>query len=297
MLTAPYQTSNKPFSTIEEISSHHYVEKLLNEIGKSYQKNCTSLPALDQRIKFVEGYTILAGKAKTGKSTLAQQIAENYARNGIIVIYYDFEMGWKRFFKRSFQRFAGIDFDQEIQKQDNTILHQKLDAYSEYHQSKLTPFYYYRHAPTLQKLSLNGELLKTDINAIRQKHSNSRIVLFIDSLQKLPITSMGDRRSSIDMWLRFIEKSIAYYNISVFSICELSRAGLYKESGDIEYTADNCLNLMCEDPKNKKDILKLNLEYSRDFESGYICTLERKRPSWKFVQTGDYEDLWGCYDE
>ena len=107
------------------------------------------------------------------------------------------------------------------------------------------------------------------------------MVVIIDSLQKLPLLGV-DRRSNIDIWLRKIEEIVAE-GVTVIAVSELSREGKYKESGDIEYTADHCVELICPE-KSAPDSLILTMAYSRDYETGKICDLRRERPKWRFKE-------------
>jgi len=267
---------------LAKISIKSYLCDLSGELKKNFLKNCTSIPALNRRIRRIEGFGILAGEAKSGKSTLAQQIAEDYARQGISVLYYDFEMGWKRFFSRTFQRKTGFVIDDELQRKDKTQLYQAFAEWADEYWRAIGQNFFYRGNSHLREIDTIGRLVRRDIQEIRRATKKDNVVIFVDSLQKLPIVNHTDRRTSIDIWLRTTEGIVAE-GVTVIAVSELSRDGKYKESGDIEYTADNCMELTCPD-KSDPDSLILSLPYSRDYETGKICDLHRERPKWKFVE-------------
>lgn len=274
---------------IAGIAVKSYLYDLSEELEKSFQLNCTSIPALNRRIRRIEGFTILAGEPKTGKSTLAHQIAEDYALQGIPILYYDFEMGWKRFFSRAFQRKTGFILNDELQRKDKTRLFQKFTAWADEYWRAIGQDFFYRGNSHLREMDIQGGLLRRDIAEIRTHTGIDIVVVIIDSLQKLPIVNYTDRRTSIDRWLRTIEGIVAG-GVTVITVSELSRDGKYKESGDIEYTADNCIELTCPE-KSDPDSMVLSLAYSRDYEAGKICDLCRERPKWKFVEEINDENV------
>lgn len=266
---------------LRRIKIKSYLYDLSGELEKSFQLNCTSIPALNWRLRRIEGFTILAGEPKTGKSTLAGQIAEDYARQGIPVLYLDFEMGWRRFFSRAFQRKTGLILDDELQRRDKPQLYQAFMAWADEYWQAIGQDFFYRGNSHLREMDIEGNLLRRDIREIRRGTKKDNVVVVIDSLQKLPFQGV-DRRSSIDLWLRLVEGIVAE-GVTVVAVSELSREGKYKESGDIEYTADNCIELICPE-KSDPDSMILSLPYSRDYETGKICDLRRERPKWKFVE-------------
>jgi len=122
----------------------------------------------------------------------------------------------------------------------------------------------------------------------------------LDSLHKLPFKNLSERRTGIDEWLRNLEAIRDEENVSFLVISELSRGaeGTYnkqpdlasfKESGDIEYSADNAIilqpnwNLL--DPLST-DVRKstLWLVASRESSPGKVAEYALDFPYWGFKE-------------
>ena len=136
------------------------------------------------------------------------------------------------------------------------------------------------------------EKIKRDIDQLRKKNKVERVLIVIDSLQKLPLESLKDRRASIDDWLRKIEKLNANDPDLVFLlISELSREGQKpKESGDIEYSAHFLLKLDTALTENEIErfgddgIRELKIEYTRDVRSGIQIKYKVDFNFWRFEE-------------
>jgi replicative DNA helicase len=110
--------------------------------------------------------------------------------------------------------------------------------------------------------------------------------------------AVSDRRTGIDSWLRHMEAIRDEQNVSFFVISELSRGeggsydkkpdlGSFKESGDIEYSADNAMILLPDwdpvDPiSSKKRESSLWLVASRENNPGKIAAYRLEYPFWGF---------------
>ncbi|MCK4825906.1 hypothetical protein KA005_59710, partial [bacterium] len=143
--------------------------------------------------------------------------------------------------------------------------------------------------------SLEIEEIKSDILQVRQLAEKREVLIVIDSLQKLPMTDLKDRRAAIDRWLRDFEalKTNDPY-LTIILISELSREKQQpKESGDIEYTGHFLLRLetnLSESEMKKGDDhkRKIWLEYGRDVALKKPIPLRADFNHWEFKEEGDF---------
>jgi replicative DNA helicase len=122
----------------------------------------------------------------------------------------------------------------------------------------------------------------------------------VDSLHKLPFKNLSERRTGIDEWLRHLEAIRDEQNVSFLVVSELSRdegghysekpdLGSFKESGDIEYSADNAMILSPDwdpfDPLSKEERKgTLWLVASRENSPGKIAEYLLDYPFWGFKE-------------
>ncbi|MDH5679969.1 MAG: AAA family ATPase [Spirochaetota bacterium] len=218
----------------------------------------------------LKGFTIIGGTPKSWKSTVTFNIAWNISTGipcyqdekpcdtePIPVLYIDFENGLSRLLRRKLSELLEIDYFMALEKYIPT---DKRGDYQDFLEDvKGNTHFYSQEFKNLvvsrDKLELSN--VKRFLNTLRKKHNSERVLLVIDSLQKLPLPSLSDRRASIDLWLRELETLKKTEAIDIIAVSELSRSGYnqdnknpnditsnhFKESGDIEYTAENLLAL------------------------------------------------------
>jgi replicative DNA helicase len=130
-----------------------------------------------------------------------------------------------------------------------------------------------------------------------ETHTDSTLVV-LDSLHKLPFKNLTERRTGIDAWLRHMEAIRDEQNVSFLVVSELSRGegGTYskkpdlasfKESGDIEYSADNAMILVPDwdplDPISTQERKStLWMVASRENSPGKIAVYVMEYPYWGF---------------
>ncbi len=279
---------NKESVSIQEITLTSYFDLFESEIKRKRVKNQSGLPSFNNAVPYIDGLTIIGAEPKVGKSILMMQLATDYAGRDIPCIYYDFEMGPKRVLRRLFERdFGRMPVDAEKMEDERFSI--QLTDFQEV-VKRLSGRLFYRGGKNIQdKVRSDGHIFYRDIENVRNYTGENFICIFIDSLQKLPFIPGTDRRTNIDTWLRLFEsmKNSEAQDISLalFVITELSRNGQYKESGDIEYSADTCIEIISpqEVTEENKNIYSLYARYCRDYEvTGQICMIQRK--NWKFVE-------------
>ena len=246
----------------------------------------TGFSILNERLCGLRGLTILGAAPKMGKSAFALKIACNISAQGVPVIYYDFENGEYRLYTRIICRLAKVS---EVEIKLTGIPEKKYGGYKE----------------AIEEFGRIGEKLfvvterKIDKDNIyeqidygRKIGGGDKILLIFDSLQKLPMKNLRDRRSEIDLWLRDLEEIRDKTGADIILISEIKRSGgtgyrptvdTFKESGDIEYTADTALGMYKPDPENSS-LVRLEVLAGRDVESGMVADYMILYPYWDFVE-------------
>ena len=172
-----------------------------------------SLRLLTEASGGILGMWVVGGEPGVGKSTLAWQIALDAATR-MPVLVYDFENGFP----------VMMDHTREIYNGDLGSIRAATERV------------YYRDSIR----GLDADLARVPAPAL----------IVVDSIQKLP-GSVEFRRSSLDRWIHRLEylKKRGY---SLLVVSEIGRAsyghdayiGAYKETGEIEYSADFALQLL-----------------------------------------------------
>ena len=204
-----------------------------------------SLPRLSEFTNGIHGVYIVAALPNIGKSTLCAQIATDISRS-IPAIYYDYENTRRVLLYRLVQNW-GLDGARKIGA--NWYIRESLRT-------------------------LNRDLAKIKPPA----------VIIVDSFQKIGGRSGDDRREGLEAWLRRFEE-LKLEGYTVLLISELNRASYtgvpkldaFKESGEIEYTADTAVVLTERDQNNVMTWIVKNRHYPH---KGPATLMERTRPFW-----------------
>lgn len=235
----------------------------------------------------VPSFTILGAKPKCGKSTLVTYIADNVVAAGHYVYYLDFENGLKRTFKRLMSRLSRMGLDEmpareAHMRQNNPDFRDAREV--------VTNGYLSKRFFLESNRKLGKEDLEKRIESIwcMSQSDGKKMVLIVDSIQKLWMENLSDRRSGIDSWLRYFEYIRDRYDIAILATSELKRpqeGQVYKaneislkESGDMEYTADMVISLdrpsgadgRFIDEATEKTPIKVTIVFNRDGPSGRL---------------------------
>ncbi|MDX1777054.1 MAG: DnaB-like helicase C-terminal domain-containing protein, partial [Desulfobulbales bacterium] len=143
-------------------------------------------------------------------------------------------------------------------------------------------------------------IMRRHIDFLRHETRREDTLVVIDSLHKLPFKDFAERRTGINAWLRELESIRDELQVSFLVISELTRQesgrydgvphmGLFKDSSDIEYTADNAMVFLPEwEPINiKAETERLNalwLVASRENSPGLITRFRLDFPYWGFSE-------------
>ncbi|MFZ1986159.1 MAG: DnaB-like helicase C-terminal domain-containing protein [Desulfatitalea sp.] len=282
-----------PFASPEKERTQ-FVTFLEKQKGKALRGLATGFEKMDRHLEGLRGINIMGGPPKAGKSCFFMQISTEVARRDVPVIYYDFENGRQKIYLRTIVRMSHLAEKQIHGGQLNPDETAALDkSYAEF-ESLLG---YFR---VVNDRQLTPETMRRHIDFIRHETRKDDLLIVVDSLHKLPFKDMSERRTGIDSWLRQLESIRDEHHACFLVISELSRGkgggygekpdlSSFKESGDIEYSADNALILMPDwDPmaptgvQQRKSILWMVA--SREASPGQVAQYELDFPYWGFKE-------------
>ncbi len=265
------------------------------EKGDEFQKLNSGFPLFDRALGGIHGINVIGGAPKVGKSTFAIQIASEMASKEIPVLYYDFENGRQKIYQRTLCRLSRLS---TAQFRDGNISKEQAQKARAASQGLERMLFFWR---VINDRKVTPELMRKHIDFIRHETRSQYTVVVIDSLHKLPFNEFTERRTGIDAWLRQMESMRDDLQVSFLVISELSRGttgsyreephlGVFKGSGDIEYSADNAMVLYPDLQENIPSADKpgmqstLWLVASREHSPGRIATYRQEYPYWGFSE-------------
>ncbi len=280
-----------PFATPKR-EYEKFKEQILLEGGTEYSSLRCGFPLLDKALDGIHGINIIGGAPKTGKSTFLIQAATAMACNKIPILYYDFENGRQKILQRTLCRLSRLSTEQIRFQKFSPDEEQRYKEASAQMQEML---HYFR---VINDRQVTPEIMRRHIDFIRHETNSRYTVVVIDSLHKLPFKDFSERRTGIDAWLRQMESIRDELHVSFLVISELSRGdgrsyketphlGVFKGSGDIEYSADNAMVLYPDWEKlenggqqNRQN--RLWLVASREQSPGLVANYRVDYPYWGF---------------
>ncbi|MBW2031367.1 MAG: AAA family ATPase [Deltaproteobacteria bacterium] len=269
-----------------------FIRYLEREKGKSLLGLESGMERLDHALNGVRGINVMGGQPKAGKSCFFMQITTEMAMRKVPVIYYDFENGRQKIYNRTLCRLSRLS-EHEIRKGE---LEQGAGDRLREAEQKLKELLHHFRIVTDRKL--NPEIMRRQIDFLQYETGKDHVLVVIDSLHKLPFKDLSERRTGIDEWLRHLEAIRDEQGAAFFVVSELSRdsrgkysqtpdLASFKESGDIEYSADNAMILIPNwdpvDPISKGERKSsLWLVASRENNPGKIAEYALEYPYWGF---------------
>lgn len=271
-----------------------FCDNLELQHSESYQAMRTGLARFDAVLGGVHGINVIGGPPKSGKSCLGIQLATEIARKQLPVIYYDFENGRQKIYQRTLARLSRVEVAKFLAGGLADDEQGRYDAARAELKAILNNF----RVVTDRKLS--PEIMRRHIDFLRHETGRDDAVVVIDSLHKLPFKDFSERRTGIDAWLRELESIRDELRVAFLVISELNRQedgrydvsphmGLFKGSGDIEYTADNALIFQPEwqVADAQAPVERCNslwLVASRENSPGLIARYRLDFPFWGFAE-------------
>jgi len=283
ILTSYKQEETEPIENFSISSSVDALESLIKnqDRGEYWGLNITCFPQLTRALNGLREIVVLSADPKVGKSTFVLQIASDVAGQEVGVIYYDFENGRINLMAREMCRKFKIAYADLFNNKDSHVTGSLLRLRDNY-----------KNFMIITDRGLNIDKIRSHIFQLRKHTGKESVLIVIDSLQKLPMKDLKDRRSAIDRWLRDIEELKAEDPyLTVLMVSELSREGKKpKESGDIEYTGHFILKLKANMGENQINelgddyIRKLWVEYARDVPISGPYTFRADFRYWEFEE-------------
>ncbi len=286
-------SSAKPFSpfTTPQKEYDRFLTNVAAMADDEYSQLVSGFRRLDDRIGGIHGITILGGGPKVGKSCFMIQIATEMAARRIPVLYYDFENGRQRVYQRTFSRMSRIEVER-LHAADLTAEEKRRHREVSSRFENLL-----RYFKVVNDRKVSPELMRRHIDFLRHETRSEYTIVVVDSLHKLPFKDLSMMRSGIDAWLRRMESIRDELNVSFLVVSELSRGvggsydetphmGVFKGSGDIEYSADNALVLLPQWNHMEEEMLerknRLWLVGSREHSPGLVGQYVLDYPFWGF---------------
>ena len=238
--------------TLDDAQLARRAGEALQRLQRGIERLQTGYPELDRALGggfAVPSIVVLGAKPKCGKSTIIATIADNVVAAGGYAYILDLENGLDRFVRRLMCRRARID--PEVLSRDSFIppepwkITEKMVLESPFGRR-----FFVDDQRRIASRSLEKNIAEL---SERAKREGVPFLVVLDSLQKLPMENLSDRRAGIDRWMRWLEGIRDAYRATVILTSELKRPQQgqeyktnevsLKESGDIEYTADVVLSL------------------------------------------------------
>ena len=283
-------------------TSHEYDLFLGNmdrQLSESYQALHTGMTRYDKAVGGIYGLNIIGGAPKAGKSCLGIQLGTEIARKKMPVLYYDFENGAQKIYQRTLSRFSRLPVDKIVSAELTSEEKIRLEAA----QGELqTMMQYFR---VVNDRQINPAIMRRHIDFLRHETRRDDTIVVIDSLHKLPFKDFSEKRTGINAWLREFEAIRDELQVGFLIISELNRQesgrydgvphmGLFKDSSDIEYTADNAMIFLPEwEPIDIKEgterFSSLWLVASRENSPGLISRYRLDFPYWGFSEIEEQE--------
>mgnify|MGYP001553622971 CR=1 FL=1 len=285
---------SKAFSPFSSPRFEHdqYFSRLKKQSSTAYADLFSGFTALDNAIEGVHGINVFGGAPKVGKSCFMIQIGTEMALRSIPVIYYDFENGKQKIYQRTMVRLSSVTSNRILGEELSLEEQQRYDTATKKFKKMLNWF------RVVNDRRVTPEIMRRHIDFIRHETGSDYTVVIIDSLHKLPFKDFSERRTGIDAWLRQLESIRDEMQVSFLVISELSRGekgsyretphmGVFKGSGDIEYSADNALVMFPNwdqqtVAEGDQRTSNLWLVASREHSPGLVATYQLNYPYWGF---------------
>jgi hypothetical protein len=277
--------------------SHEYevfIDNIDRQHSESYQFMQTGMPLYDEAVGGIHGINIMGGPPKAGKSCFGIQLGTDIAKKKMPVLYYDFENGTQNIYQRTLARLSRVSVDKIVSAQ---LTDEEKDRLENAQGELQNLLYFFR---VVNDRQINPDIMRRHIDFLRHETRRDDTIVVIDSLHKLPFKDFSERRTGINAWLRELEAIRDELQVGFLVISELTRhesgrydgaphMGLFKDSSDIEYTADNALIFLPEwEPVNIKEgtdrFNSMWLVASRENSPGLISRYRLDYPYWGFSE-------------
>jgi replicative DNA helicase len=274
-----------------------FLDNIDRQHSESYKALHTGMTRFDEAVGGIYGINIIGGPPKIGKSCFGIQLATEIARKKMPVIYYDFENGSQKIYQRTLSRLSKLSVEKILSTELTDEEKDRLETAQDDLQKMLQFF------RVINDRLITPEIMRRHIDFLRHETRRDDVIVVIDSLHKLPFKEFSERRTGINAWLREFESIRDELRVGFLLISELTRQeggrydgvphmGLFKDSSDIEYTADNAMVFLPDwEPidinAETERINSLWLVASREYSPGLITRYRLDFPYWGFSETAE----------
>jgi replicative DNA helicase len=257
----------------------------------------TGFPRLDARLGGGlprPSLVVLGAGPKASKSTLTQKVVEHHVNSGGVAYVLDLENGPARFLRRTLCRRARLAPSQVAAALADRGAFSSRDEVERWQAAKA---WFCSLGDRLHVEFRPGDLAAR-LEDVHRAAKDRPLLVVIDSLQKLPVPDMANRRAGTDEWLRLFER-LRYDLDAVFWVVSEIRRGRegyrpgedsFKESGSIEYSAD--LAMTMDRPAAEEDedaVSTLTIQLDRDCEEDSLGAVASYAPVRPFYELEERE--------
>ena len=243
----------------------------LEEMRTKLDPISTTVKGVDSATGGLAGLVVIGGGPGTGKTALAIQAAQNYAKESGPVIYLAYEQGPAGFFHRILQRVSGKPTHKHRQLVQSEA--GEGDVLQLEKEINLMPYLHLEGLPAGNE-GLDPEELKKNIGTL-QEVAGKRALVVVDSLHYTPLGEGSDRldgKRYIDKSLRIFSELQQATKATVVCIAHQTKAevkdkdsGLmsFSGSGTIAYAADIAIQLVRNDNPDGSGGLDITIPKNR----------------------------------
>ena len=217
----------------------------------------TGIRGIDDHLVIRPGVYLIGGLPSVGKSTLALQLADQFASAGANILFFSLEQTEYDLTNKSINR---------IKHQNRLAYDAAIVAY-EKHANRITT--------AIPGATPTIEEIEQVVNEYVRNNSEPPIV-FIDYLQLIQTRSVLSKKDSVSRVSNALVNLAKAHNITMFVLSSLNRMNYmspidfesFKESGSLEYDADVVLGLQYQIITNDKFINCTSVDQKRLMVSG-----------------------------
>lgn len=312
---------------MDRINAQNTLSNSLNNFTQDKIKNYyierlkTGFPQLDDILGggITEGTTILGATSGLGKSTFALQLAQNVAKQGTPVLFFSFEMSKSRIASKAISRQLFLNSQPKSQQEqvrieaDQLLNREYVECFGKKQWNAINTAREMVNQETANLYIIEGESSRRSANQICKlveefMENNGKPLVIVDYLQILPPDhqkNSGDSRYTVEYSMKILRDLSMKEKIPVILISSLNRDGYdepiqfkaFKETGMIEYSADEVLGLQFSQVHNVKTF-DLNVEKAKNPRNVEITVLkQRYGKSGNVVVPFEYYAQYDCFVE
>ncbi len=231
--------------TKPDLVARYMEQGMIAEIAAyTNSKHKTGFPDLDQRSGGIyPGLYVIAAISGIGKTTFMHQMADQFADQGMEVLYFSLEQSRFELVSKSLARLT-------YQKNEPMCSNQ-FRQWGNWHDAGIEAYHEYKDGIG-QYISIIESNFSTTVLSIRNyvkkyiRDNHVSPIVFIDYLQVLQTHRKSSAKDNVDQNITDLKRLSRECNIPIFVISSINRASYLspisfeslKESGSIEYTAD-----------------------------------------------------------